>query len=130
MRARFKGPSGTGVVELGDDASVKDVLDEISSKTGIQNLSVKFGPPMAMSTIHSSDMNSSAKSLGLHGETLTVVPEEARPITPPKAISNVDQGQVAQTSASQRIQNASANKPEDICVPWPEREGTLCECAA
>lgn len=128
MKARFKGPSGTGVVDLGDDATVKNVLDEISSKTGIGEFSVKYGPPMAMKTISSSDHKTLARSLGLHGETLTIVPEEARPISPLRPASSVNQDQTAQSNASQQIQDVSSNTPEDISVPWPQREGTLRKC--
>lgn len=130
MRARYKGPSGTGIVDLGDDATVKDVLNELKSKTGIQSFSIKYGPPMAMKTIDASDHHSSARSVGLHGETLTIVPNEARSVTPPKPNPSIDHGKASQSNAAQHMQNASDNKPEDMSVPWAKREGTLCGCAA
>lgn len=126
MRARYKAPSGTGTITLGDDATVKDVLEEVRAKTGIQAFSVKYGPPMAMKTISPSEHDSLAKSIGLNGETLTIVPEEARAITPPPVSTVKD----SQHAAPPQSQKNSTENPEDINVPWPEREGTLCECAA
>lgn len=128
MRARYKGPSGTGVLQLPDDATVQNVLDEIRTKTGISRFMLKHGPPMAMKTIELKDSNISAVSLGLHGETLTVVPEEASSDTAPA-------NPIAPASDSQSNSNQPRNsgsqtggKPEDINVPWPEREGTLRRC--
>lgn len=128
MRTRYKGPSGTGIVNLGDDATVKDILEDVRSKTGIQSFSVKYGPPMAMKAINSSEHNSLAKSLGLDGETLTIVPDEVRSITPP-IVPDAGLGKSGRDAPNQS-QRGSDNKPEDISVPWPEREGTICKCSA
>jgi hypothetical protein len=128
MRARYKGPSGTGVLQLPDDATVQNVLDEIRTKTGISRFVLKHGPPMAMKTIELKDSNISAVSLGLHGETLTVVPDEASPDT---ASANLIAPASNSQSNSNRPRNSgsqASGKPEDINVPWPEREGTLCKC--
>lgn len=131
MRARYKGPSGTGVLQLPDEATVQDVLDEIRSKTGISRFVLKYGPPMAMKTIDPNDYKVAARSLGLHGETLTVVPDEASPETIPAASSaaNTTTGTSQSNSDQPRVPGAwPGGKPEDIVVPWPEREGTLCRC--
>ncbi|KAF4963862.1 hypothetical protein FSARC_8156 [Fusarium sarcochroum] len=82
MRARFKGPAGTGILEIPDDATVQTLFDELRTKTGISNFSIKYGPPMAMKTLETSQNDQIARSLGLHGETLTIVPED---IPPPPA---------------------------------------------
>lgn len=122
MRARFKGPAGTGILELSDDATVQAVFDELRAKSGIASFSIKYGPPMAMKTLEPSQGDQNARSLGLHGETLTIVPEE----TPPALEVP------AQTAAAQQRTTASRTakkneSPEDVNVPWPEREGTLRE---
>lgn len=123
MRARFKGPSGTGVLELPDDATVQAVFDELRSKTGIKSFSIKYGPPMAMKTLTLDQRNELARSLGLHGDTLTISPDEARPITPVQALTV----QTPQPKHSSRPLTQSGENPEDINVPWTEREGTLCK---
>ena len=128
MRARYKAPSGTGVLELPDDATVQDVFSEIRAKTEISHFSLKYGPPMAMKSISAVDYAHQAKSLGLHGETLTVVPDEARP-EPPSETSNTRSSQPVQSFMEPRERSSrSGEKPEDVVVPWPEREGTLRMC--
>ncbi|KAL6400383.1 hypothetical protein AUP68_16086 [Ilyonectria robusta] len=111
MRARYKGPAGTGIIEMPDSATVQDVLDELRARTGIVSFTIKYGPPMAMKTLDLGQVGETARSIGLHGETLTIVPEEAPPApdTTTQAASQPSEG------------------PEDINVPWPGREGTLCD---
>jgi len=125
MRARYKGPSGTGIVDLSDEATVKDVFDVLRERAGVQSFTVKYGPPMSMKTISPPELHLSARSLGLHGETLTIVPEQPRPVTPPLIASEPEHGYRNQHSAQQRAQVGSDNTVEDITIPWPEREGTI-----
>ena len=122
MRARYKGPAGTGIVEIPDEATVEALFDELRARTGIRNFTVKYGPPMAMRTIESSQRKAVARSLGLHGETLTIVPDEARPVTPP----------VTSTVHPPKSQPATSPSegPEEVNVPWLEREGTLRELSS
>lgn len=121
MRARYKGPSGTGIIEVADDATVQTVFNELTAKTGIAAFTLKYGPPMAMKTLDSSRQAEIARTLGLHGETLTIVPEEQRELSPVPVV----QSQEKPRGRQPRTQ--SNENPEDINVPWPEREGTLCE---
>ncbi|KAF7563757.1 hypothetical protein G7046_g373 [Stylonectria norvegica] len=125
MRARYKGPAGTGIVEIPDDATVQVLFDELRAKTGIASMSIKFGPPMAMRSLGLDQKDQIAKSLGLHGETLTIVPDEARSITPPA--TDPSEAQEAQSSRNEasRAKKKPRDGPEDINIPWPEREGTL-----
>lgn len=118
MRARYKAPAGTGIIELGDESTVKVLFDELRNKTGISRFTVRYGPPMAMKTLESSEGN--ARSLGLNGETLTIVPEEAPPA------SSLDVQSAAQSRPSQPT-SASRDGPEEAHIPWPDREGTLCK---
>lgn len=128
MKCRYKGPTGTGVLELGDDASVQTIFDELKSKTRIQDFTLKYGPPMAMQSLDASHLTVSAKSLGLHGETLTIVPEASRPISP--TLESTAELPVVQGGRDRRLKptDQGNEQPEDVVVPWPEREGTLCEC--
>lgn len=128
MRARYKGPSGTGVLQLPDDATIQDVLDEIRTKSGISRFVLKYGPPMAMKTINPSDYKLAAASIGLHGETLTVVPDEASPDMPPTSSATASNTPQSNPNRSQTPAAESSGRPEDINAPWPEREGTLCRC--
>jgi ubiquitin thioesterase OTU1 len=129
MRARYRGPAGSGTLELGDDATVQVLFDELRSKSGIASFSVKYGPPMAMKLLNlEEDGDKPARSLGLHGETFTIVPDEARPISP------LYSAPAAPAPSEKRRPPASnpeaSEKPEDINVPWVEKEGTLCRFQA
>lgn len=127
MRARYKGPSGTGILEVADDATVQDLFEEVKAKTGIVAFTLKYGPPMAMKTLDTSRGAEIARSVGLHGETLTIVPDEQRvpsPVTlPPPSPSPPS----ASSTSERRPRTQSNENPEDVNVPWPEREGTLRE---
>ena len=123
MRTRFKSPSGTGILELDDDATVEALLDEIKARTGIRRFIVKYGPPMAMKTLGPSYAHEAARSFGLHGETLTVVPEDSND-TPPESTTGARHLPRDKVGNRPSAQNDSA---DDMVVPWPEREGTLCK---
>lgn len=118
MRARYKAPDGTGTIEVPDSATVQDVLDELRARTGIASFTVKYGPPMAMKTLDLGQVSEVARSVGLHGETLTIVPEEAPAAPAPTSHPS---------KAGSRPGGQSSESPEDINVPWPAREGTLCK---
>lgn len=127
MKARYKCPSGTGVVEFNDKATVRHVFDEIRTKTGITHFTLKYGPPTTMKTIGQGDYDHGASSLGLNGETLTVVPDETRPTSRP-AIPDLQSSLPPQESVlPQARRTQSGDRQADIVIPWPEREGTLCE---
>lgn len=119
MRARYKWSGGTGLVALGDDASLRDVVEELKKKTLLSDFDIKFGPPAAMKTVDMMEMDQPAKLLGLHGETLTIVPNDVRPL-PIAVHSGVG------SCPLQRLGRQNA-EPQDVNVPWGERDGTLCK---
>jgi ubiquitin thioesterase OTU1 len=123
MKARYKGPAGTGIITLPDDATVKAVFEELKAKTGIAEFTIKFGPPMSMRNVDISYGDADAKSLGLNGETLTIAPREARSIAPVQPAGEMRHPSRRHDGTS----SGSAQSPEDVTVPWPEREGTVCE---
>ncbi|KAI9897098.1 hypothetical protein N3K66_008120 [Trichothecium roseum] len=125
MRARFRGPSGSGIVEFNDDATVANVFDKIREQTGIDHFSVKYGQPTSMETLGAGDANKGVKSLKLHGETLIVVPEEQTRdhITPDPMSQKEPRG--GAEGLGQNVKSRASENPEDINIPWPEREGTL-----
>jgi ubiquitin thioesterase OTU1 len=123
MRARYKGPDGTGIVELPNDATVQSLFDELRTKTGISSFTLKYGPPTSMTSLDLSQGDAIAASLGLNGQTLTIVPTEARPLTPPPAGSTSNDA----ADLPQRTERPSRKSPDEISVPWPERDGILCK---
>lgn len=115
MRARYKWPGGTGIITLGDDATLGDVIQELASKTLLADFGIRFGPPTAMKALDMSRLHQSAKEIGIHGETLTIVPNEER-----LAPSTERTGEVR----PERPQ-AQKERPQDVNVPWDARDGTL-----
>ncbi|KAM3485301.1 hypothetical protein MY3957_009981 [Beauveria namnaoensis] len=118
MKVRYKWPGGTGIITLGDDATLGDVVQELASKTSLSNFSIKFGQPTAMKTLDMSDLDQLAKKLRLHGETLTIVPHEARS-SPTKQFAG-------ETGILEpEIHRRQTMVPQDVHVPWEVRDGTL-----
>ncbi|EJP63257.1 OTU-like cysteine protease [Beauveria bassiana ARSEF 2860] len=118
MKVRYKWPGGTGIITLGDDATLADVVQELASKTSLSNFGIKFGQPTAMKTLDMSDLDQLAKKLGLHGETLTIVPHDARS-SPTKQFAG-------ETGILEpEIHRRQTLMPQDVHVPWEVRDGTL-----
>ena len=111
MRARYRAPTSQGIVELSDDATVQDLFDALRAQSGINSFTLKYGPPMAMKNLDLAQAAENAKSLGLHGESLTIVPLESAHNKP--------------ADTPMKDAGDAADKPEEVVVPWPEREGTL-----
>ncbi|KAF9870417.1 OTU-like cysteine protease [Colletotrichum karsti] len=122
MRARYKGPEGSGVVSLGDDATVGQLFDEIKSQTGIAAFTLKYGWPFQTLSLEQKDAN--AKDLGLNGQSFTIEPAQSRTITPPPPARTNPQASVP-LAKKPRLGPAADPSPSDISIPWPERESTL-----
>ncbi|OAA73760.1 Ovarian tumor, otubain [Cordyceps fumosorosea ARSEF 2679] len=118
MRARYKWPGGTGIITLGDDATLGDVVKELTTRTLVTNFGIKFGPPTAMKDLDMTETDQLAKSLGIHGETLTLVPREERPF-PSKQSIGEEHSFRAEHHGEQKLE------PHEVNVPWGSREGTL-----
>ncbi|OHE98528.1 OTU-like cysteine protease [Colletotrichum orchidophilum] len=128
MRARYKGPGGTGVVSLEDTATVQDLFNEIKDKTGIAEFSLKYGWPLQTLTLEQKDAN--AKDLGLNGQSFSIEPAQHRAITPPP-VAPAARAPEASGPASKkpRFDSDADPTPSEISIPWPERESTLRESA-
>ncbi|KAL2877502.1 ubiquitin-specific protease otu1 [Colletotrichum sp. CLE4] len=123
MRARYKGPGGTGVVSLDDTATVGDLFNEIKDKTGIAEFSLKYGWPLQTLTLEQRDAN--AKDLGLNGQSFSIEPAHHRTITPPPAAVAAPAARAPEASKRPRLDADADPSPSDISIPWPERESTL-----
>lgn len=119
MKTRYKSPNGNGVLELRDDVTVQALFEEITRKTSIGDFILKYGPPMAMRTLDLSQKDAIAKSIGLHGETVTVVPNE------PEVGEPMASGQAQKPGGQDYNTIQRTSDPQEIVVPWPQREGTL-----
>lgn len=115
---------GTGIIEVGDDATVQTIFEAIKTRTLIESFAIKYGPPTAIQTLSLDQRGLSAKSLGLHGETITIVPTEST--TRPSATDEISTS-VPGYEKEARSDHSPQNNPGDVIVPWPEREGSLCK---
>ncbi|KAF6819659.1 ubiquitin thioesterase otu1 [Colletotrichum plurivorum] len=126
MRARYKGPGGTGVVSLEDDATVGRLFDEIKIQTGIADFTLKFGWPLQTLSLEQKDAN--AKDLGLNGQSFTIEPAQSSAPAPPASVPPpAIKAPVASVPFSNRSRPGAVAdpSPSDISIPWPERESTL-----
>jgi ubiquitin thioesterase OTU1 len=105
---------GSGVLELNDDATVQMLFEALKAKLSIDNFTIKYGPPTKMRTISLEHGVVAARSLGLHGETLTIVPTE----------SSAD---FSATNPVTRDTAVAGDTSDEVILPWPEREGSLCK---
>ncbi|KAI1635803.1 hypothetical protein F4809DRAFT_427265 [Biscogniauxia mediterranea] len=123
MKLRYKAPSGGGTVELDDDAAtVSQLLDALRASTGYTDVIVKYGwPPRALGADQAS---ATLQSLGLHRESLTVVPDES---TSAAAAATA----AAETRAAENVADAYARqaprgiRDQNISVPMPENNSRL-----
>jgi len=109
MKIRFRGPSGAGSVELGDDATVAQLLSALKEQTGGGNIAVKFGWPLQ--TLSSDQGDLQLQSLGLHRESLTVVPLEG--------------GSASAALDAQLATTLSYGSGEHVTVDMPESRTTI-----
>lgn len=134
MRARYKGPAGTGVLSLEDDATVGQLFDLIRAQSGITAFTLKYGWPLK--TLDQAQKEENAKSLGLNGETFTIVPDEsslpapAPAPAPAAAPSSSSAAPLTGSSSMWGDPSPPIRGPESVSVPWPQREGTLCKSHA
>ncbi|KAI8627514.1 hypothetical protein F5Y19DRAFT_169030 [Xylariaceae sp. FL1651] len=75
MKIRYRGPSGGGVLELAEDATVAGLMADLKSVTGSKAITVKFGWPLQ--TLAANQEHLQVRSLGLQRESLTVIPHES-----------------------------------------------------
>lgn len=121
MRSRYKSPAGTGIVEIDDGATVEVLFQALRAQTLIENFTIKYGPPTGMQTISLEHRELAAANLGLHGQTLTIVPGESK-----ADISNIRRPPAFEFKHAEATLSNS-NHFDDPIVPWPQREGSLCK---
>ncbi|EFY99539.1 OTU-like cysteine protease [Metarhizium robertsii] len=121
MRSRYKSPLGTGILEIDDSATIQMVFEALQAKTRIENFAIKYGPPTNMQSINLEHGGLLAKDLGLHGETLTIVPIELKADLATSGHARRLSGHEKRAGTAPAANTSSG----DVIVPWPEREGSL-----
>lgn len=132
MRIRFRGPSGGGLLELADDATVAQLLAALRAETGSGAIAVKFGWPLQTLAAEQADLR--VHDLGLHRESLTVVPFESAeqqqpPLSALAAAPRPNAAPAADPGASdldaQLAADLSYGTGEDVKVEMPESRSNL-----
>jgi ubiquitin thioesterase OTU1 len=133
MKIRFRGPSGGGSVELDDDATVTQLLSALKEQTGGGNIAVKFGWPLQ--TLSSDQGDLQLQYLGLHRESLTIVPLEGvfMPAVATAAVpvpARASQPADVKTASldAQLAATLSYGSGEHVTVDMPESRTTLGTC--
>lgn len=124
MRLRFRGPGGASTATLADDATVGDLLSQITEKTGLPNFDIKYSYPPKPLDLPRSEPSTLLSKLDtkLDGEQLTISARD-----PPAGIAAVEQKQtptesqapkpVQTTSFSSVVPGASKSTPTKTAPP-------------
>ncbi|KAI0394469.1 hypothetical protein F5Y17DRAFT_427970 [Xylariaceae sp. FL0594] len=127
MKVRFRGPSGAGTVELGDDATVSQLLIALKEQSGAGTvaggIAVKYGWPLqTLSPDEQGDRQ--VRALGLHRENLTVVPLEVVDVgtAAPTVPAAVAPAAVPDAHSASGISHGSG---DHVTVAMPESRTTL-----
>jgi ubiquitin thioesterase OTU1 len=78
MRARLRAPGGASTITLADDATVRDLLSEITSKTSLTSFDIKYGYPPKPLLLDEEEESLPLSKLDvkLDGEQLTISARE------------------------------------------------------
>jgi len=153
MRARLRAPGGTSTIILPDDATVSDLLAEITVKTSITEFDIKYGYPPKPLLLEQSQKSQPLNQLSikLDGEQLTISPKEdpaankATPVVseqtrshdpaqkkadPPKPFSFGNIGSSPEPAKTSRSSGLVSLKKKAMDgdvpeIPFPERGATV-----
>jgi len=74
MRIRLRGPSGAATATLGEDATVGDLISQITEKTSVTSFDVKYGYPPKPLDLDQKSVLLTELDVRLDGEQLTISP--------------------------------------------------------
>jgi len=133
MRVRLRAPAGALTLTLADDATVSDLLSQITEKTSLSSFDIKYGYPPKPLLIEAHQKSQLLKELDvkLDGEQLTISakdePQEA--ITPKPYQQGDTPVQATKSTASSKKELIALKKKElegDVPeIPFPERGATV-----
>jgi hypothetical protein len=136
IRFRIRWREGLDMLEVGDDATLAEVLELIKGKTSYEDFTMKEGfPPKDLDL--SNPREKSAASLGLKGATLmvqatTMLSEEtaAKAAPAPAVAATASQSAQESQKAVESPQRDDApptmvEKAAGMAVDWPEKNGSL-----
>ena len=138
MRTRIRGPAGASTITLPDDATVGDLVTQITEKTSLPKFDIKYGYPPKPLLLEESDSSLPLSKLDvkLDGEQLTISakedaipePEPAKKSdSPSKPSQSKDEGQTPPKKLpSGPIPLKRKTMDGDVPTqPFPERNATV-----
>lgn len=104
MRTRLRGPGGASTLTLADDATVGDLISQITEKTSVTNFDVKYGYPPKPLLLEQYQKSQALSKLDvkLDGEQLIISPKDdssAKPASLPRT-----------TETAKKLEQKSANQ--------------------
>jgi ubiquitin thioesterase OTU1 len=131
MRARLRAPGGASTITLPDDATVSDLITQITEKTSLSSFDVKYGYPPQPLLLEQYESSQALNKLGikLEGEQLTISARDPpqEPIPAPAQKDVQDPAGLASLKAHKPISlKKKKNMEEEVPeLPMPSRGATL-----
>jgi ubiquitin thioesterase OTU1 len=113
----LRAPNGQSRVQIDDDATLRELVELIKTKTELSNFSLKYGYPLKSLDISPSLQDQSIKDLKLRGETIVVAPIDTAP--PATAL------QPGSVDAKPEPFKPKGIEPDETSLEWPERGGYI-----
>lgn len=130
MRIRLRAPNGGSTISLPEDASIADLLSQITSQTSLSSFDIKYGypPKPLLLSAHPGTTPLSSLETKLNGEQLTIsasesaIPPEVAQKTTPSVSFAASPGKSKRPIALKKKDMSGKEVPE---IPMPERHATL-----
>jgi ubiquitin thioesterase OTU1 len=113
IQISLRSPNGQSRIQIDDDATLRELVELIKSKTEISNFTLKYGYPLKPLDISPSLRDASIKDLKLRGETIVVAPIDTAPPVP------------VSTKPEPKPFTPKGIEPDETSLEWPERGGHI-----
>lgn len=113
IQISLRSPNGQSRVQIDDDATLRELVELIKTKTGVSNFTLKYSYPLKALDISPALRGASIKDLKLRGETIVVAPID---IAPPAPVS---------TQPEPKPFTPKGIEPDETSLEWPERGGHI-----
>lgn len=115
IQISLRAPDGQSRIQIDDESTVKELVELIKVKTGLNNFTLKYGYPPKTLDVSAPSLDNGIKDLNLRGETILV----ARLDSPPPTTST----QAALAQPQPKPFTPKGIEPDETSLEWPERGG-------
>ncbi|KAL2179486.1 uncharacterized protein P884DRAFT_219312 [Thermothelomyces heterothallicus CBS 202.75] len=117
IQISLRAPNGQSRAQIDDDATLKELVELVKERTGLDNFSLKYGYPLKSLDISPSLQSTSIRELKLRGETIVVAPVDTTPPAPAL--------QPASAEPKPKPFTPKGIEPDETSLEWPERGGYI-----